>query len=462
MDETIKINKGILLNMLRNSTALMARAQFARLAGIQYGGDRDLWETLGYKKTLVFDDYKSRYERQDIARAIISKPASTSWRRNPIITETGKEESNWVKDWDILEKRLKLYSALQRADRLSGIGEFGVIFLGFRELKTRLGEPASQMTSSKDLLYVSIFDQGSVSIKTYISDTTNPRFGLPDIYTVQMLTPGGSSRSREIHWTRLIHIAENTDETEIIGTPRLKPIFNRLFDVEKIVGGSSESYWRLAQKLMHVNVDSGDDNTSIETDTEAIQDEIEKFVHDYQNWMFTENTDIKMLEATPASPAEAFKVVIQLISAAIEMPFRILIGSERGELASSTDQETWFGTIRERQLQHCEPNILRSFIDRLIFLKLFKPIEYEIKWPDLFEVDDETKSKVAKNYAEALKAVTEALMLGNVMSMSEIRELVFGLMKSVEESDELDEFMVREGEGIVRELENILKKKGKQ
>lgn len=456
----VEIDKTILKNMLHNSSALLSRAQFARTAGIQYKGNRDLYDTLGYKHDIVFEDYRTRYDRQDIARAIISKPPATTWRRNPIITEPGKPDSSWVKEWDMMEKRLKIYRSMQRADRLSGIGEFGVIFLGFRDgLKTQLIEPALKMSGPKDLLYLSVFDQGSVDIRNYVSDTTNPRFGLPETYTLNMVTPSGDSRSHVVHWSRIIHIAEGVDDTETIGTPRLLPVFNRLFDVEKIVGGSSESYWRLAQKAMHINVDSGEDGATIVVDQESLEDEAEKFIHDYKNWMFTENTTVKMLDVTPADPEKAFKVVIQLISAVIDMPFRILIGSERGELASNTDQETWFGRIRERQIQYAEPEILRAFIDRLMMLTVLSPAEYEVKWPDLFEVDDKTKAEVAKNYAQALKFVTEALLLGeNVISMPEIRELVFGLKEAFEGSDDLDEFMVREAEGMVEQLNRILKK----
>jgi hypothetical protein len=47
-------------------TELAARASLAGLLGQTYNGARDLYTALGYKKTLTFDYYLTKYNRLDI------------------------------------------------------------------------------------------------------------------------------------------------------------------------------------------------------------------------------------------------------------------------------------------------------------------------------------------------------------------------------------------------------------
>ena len=46
----------------------------------------------------------------------------------------------------------------------------------------------------------------------------------------------GVAFNRKVHWTRVIHIAESTLENPIYGIPRLRPVYNRLMDIEKVTG----------------------------------------------------------------------------------------------------------------------------------------------------------------------------------------------------------------------------------
>ena len=54
--------------------------------------------------------------------------------------------------------------------------------------------------------------------------------------------------SRVVHWSRVIHIAENAGGTGVYGLPRLQSVYNRLEDLLKIMAGSGESAWRLLYK----------------------------------------------------------------------------------------------------------------------------------------------------------------------------------------------------------------------
>ena len=57
----------------------------------------------------------------------------------------------------------------------------------------------------------------------------------------------------QVHYTRVIHVAEGLLENDVLGTPRLEPIVNRLIDLEKIVGGGSEIFFLNARGGIHMN-----------------------------------------------------------------------------------------------------------------------------------------------------------------------------------------------------------------
>ena len=69
-------------------------SEWAKKAGLMYGGKRDIYATAGYipsgKET--FDDYWSLYRRNPIAERIVTLPAVTTWREPPEIVEEGKPD----------------------------------------------------------------------------------------------------------------------------------------------------------------------------------------------------------------------------------------------------------------------------------------------------------------------------------------------------------------------------------
>src|SRR5207245_991863 len=50
--------------------------------------------------------------------------------------------------------------------------------------------------------------------------------------------------SREVHWTRVTHVADNLKMSPIYGVPRMQQVWNRLYDLRKIYSSSGEAYWK--------------------------------------------------------------------------------------------------------------------------------------------------------------------------------------------------------------------------
>jgi len=222
MQEPEAMNRILLFDMLSRIT--MGNTQ-------TYGGLRDVWSALGYPGDgkVKFDDYWLRYKRQDVAAAVIEKPVEGSWRQLPIIRGV-EDDDVFQKQWEELEDEHGIYRTLIRADIMSRIGQYSTVLIGFDGLEdVRLTDP---IESAEKILYLQPYLQKHSQIKSYSGDSQDSRFGLPDIYSIQVdqseTKPGSgtSTTSVDVHHSRILHIADNLVESNVYGMPALERVYN--------------------------------------------------------------------------------------------------------------------------------------------------------------------------------------------------------------------------------------------
>jgi len=240
MEEGKTVSREKVLQLFSELTGRLSLA--SKLGVDSYSGARDIYEALGYPKELSFSDYWSRYKRHDIAKAIIDRPVKASWKGEIQVIENLEDKSTeFEKAWTEVSERLKLKSIFIRADKLTGIGRYSVLFLGLDDAKTKesLAKPVTK--GKRKLLYVKPLSEKDAQISLYETDPLNERYGLPKAYTVNV-KEGDSSITVMIHHTRVVHLVEDLLDNEIFGTPRLEVVYNRLMDLEKLVGGDAETF----------------------------------------------------------------------------------------------------------------------------------------------------------------------------------------------------------------------------
>lgn len=389
------------------ASAIAVRASIAARMGKSYSDDRDIYTALGYPKSPSFNDYMARYHRQDIARAIVDAPVRACWRRRPRITENQKEPTQLENLWTKLVRHKNIYHHLTRADRLASIGNYAVLVLGFDDA----GGFGTKLRSARSLLYATPYSQANADISTYDLEKKSERYGLPDKYSITMKSSAGTgNRSAMVDQSRLVHVAEDLLEDNVEGIPRLRAVLNRLIDLERVAGGSSEMFWRGALPGYGFKLDP--EATIGDQDLDALQDEIEDYMHNLKRYIRLRGMSVENLSMQVADPSNHFSILVDLIACAVRIPKRILLGSERGELASSQDERAWLERIHERRQEHCEAVILRPFIDRLMEAKVLPaPVSqegYVIDWPELMTPSDKEQADIAKDKAMALKYYVEA------------------------------------------------------
>jgi len=429
---------------------LTNRIALASQMGFQYSGDRDVYQALGYptQSNLKYNDYYSRYLRQDMAKAIIDRPVKASWKGElSVIENVSKEETPFEKQWKELANKLKLKSVFIRADKLTGIGEFSIILLGLNDTTTNEDFKMPARKNSK-LLYVKPVGQNSVDIIQFDESVQSERFGLPLLYKVKTSIRTSDQTQKDVeltvHYTRVVHLVEDIMEDEVKGTPRLQAVYNRLMDLEKLVGGDAEMFWRGARPGYTGKLDPDFQITT--AGMEQLQAQVDEFEHNLRRILINEGIDYKALEQQIADPTSHVEVQMQMISAVTGIPKRILTGSERGELSSTQDKQEWISYVTSRREEQNEPMILRPFIDRCIEIGvLSKPAngKYIIVWDKLFSLSDKEKVEMGKTRALAIKEYSLNPMAQELMPFNLFCKFFLNL-----DSTQIDEVLEEQGNMI--------------
>lgn len=415
------------------------RERFSRY-GLTFGGKRDLEEALGYQPTLEFGDYMRRYKRGGLAKRIVKLPVDYTWQRPPEIyeDEDPKRKTEFEDAIEELVKRTKLWSYMRRADRLSRVGRYSVIFLGFND-----GAAFEQEVTAGDsleLAYVSVFSEGNARVQSL--GIEGERTGLPMFYEIDFSRRGfgtdrGSAQAgvkdptfgkkQRVHWSRVIHVVDDPDEDDIYGAPALEVGWNRFDDLDKVIGASAEAAWKngLRQTVYTTDKDAEFSDTDESTEGKqtlvGLNEQIEDLEHGLKSYAVLQGMTASAIQGeVPDATGPAGAIVAQL-AGTYGYPQRILVGSERGNLASTQDRENLAAHVRDRQSNQTEQNLVRPTIDRLIELGVLPEVdEYFCDWRDPLISSSAERAAVAYTIAQGAQLVSGDA--GKVYKADEFRE----------------------------------------
>lgn len=383
---------------------------------------RDIDAEAGYPQQIKDAEFRQLYDREGVARRVVDIWPDESWAVCPKVFETeDPEETIFETAWDDLVKERNAFFYLHRVDRLSGIGRFGVLLLGMDDGKPfseplegidlTTGEPTGSPGERK-LLYLRAFDEHVVQIDSRVGDQTSPRFGQPERYTIKFIdhgtlgsigSPTKSTRQQSVtvHWTRVIHVADNRETSEVFGVSRLQTPFNRLLDLRKVLSGSGEMFWKGAFPGYALETDPSIPDAEI--DAVTIRRQLDDHFNGLQRYLALTGISVKSLAPQVSDPGPHVAVFMESLAVTIGIPKRKFLGSEQAQLASSQDSRTWNTRVAKRQEIYLSPMLIRPFVDRLIAVGVLpEPESYDVTWPDLNTITDEEKAEVGKIRTEAL------------------------------------------------------------
>jgi hypothetical protein len=162
-----------------------------------------------------------------------------------------------------------------------------------------------------------------------------------------------------------------------------------------------------------------------------LEDEIKEYEHNLRRFIRTKGITMTPLGSETSDPSGSFRSIMSLIAGSTAIPQRILLGSERGQLASGQDRQSWNERVSERQTGETDPTILRPFVDRMIDRAgLPRPKNgYQTVWPVPESLNETERSHNAQRIARAVASFDSNDLPDNerVMSAGEFRTEVLGL-----------------------------------
>lgn len=449
----VNVRQEQLVQLTRLVGEVISRQDLAYRLGFQYGDYRKLYKSLGYpeEQHLRFQYYFNKYDRLDVAQAVIDRPVEATWNGELKILEpdTLEQDSELLQAWQELDQRLKIKQVLKKVDKLSGIGRYAVLVFGFSDVTNREQLKTQVGGRNLKLLYLQRYSEKAATIDKVEENTRNPRFGKPLSYKIVT-----ENDEVEVHHSRILHVTEGSLVDDVYGTPKLKPIVNRLEDIEKILGGDAEMFWRGARPGYHVKPQEGfqlgDDAIS------DMEDELDKYEHDLRRMLTTTGIeDIKALAQQIADPEKHYDVQMRAIATQTGIPKRILEGSERGELASSQDLTQWLDKIKTRMEEYAEPFILRPVIDKLMEHGILPNVKgYNVMWEDLFAPSEKDKAEVGQLRASSLKEYSTHPFASEILPPEVAFKLILGLnQEQVEEAMQAMDDQAAEEDRMMRDIE---------
>lgn len=431
--------------LINGNSPFMSRADFIKS---KFGKtDRDIDLECGYPKLISIDMYKEMYEREGVATRVVNIWPQESWEMDPWVYETEKNrDTSYEVKWNNMVEETNLYHYLERLDENAGVGTCGIMLYGFGDGK-KLSQPVDGVTDDPrfemvdgrssgfiPLNYLSCFDESCFNIEEIEEDDASPRLGQPLYYKillnkVEQTTTGKATKAKKqelmVHWSRIHHFADFKTNSNLYGTPRQKPVWNRLMSLRMLLGGSAEMFWKGAFPGFSFEIDPTVASEA-KINSTKLREEFTRYANGLQRYLAIVGLTTKSLAPQVASPKDHIAEQLRAIAMTGGYPLRVFMGSEVGKLASDQDTKRWNGRRHHRQKRTLTPFMLRPVAVRLMQAGVVpKPNRLLIDWPDLNAPSSKERSEVGRKMMDALmKYITAGG--GQIMAPVDFLIEVFG------------------------------------
>lgn len=378
---------------LRDRQAYLSRA-------IGPGADAkrpNAWREYGYPSELCFDDFFRLYERHGVAHGVVHRLVEKCWETSPRVIEGDEFDdkrplTTWEREFNALAKRTRLWRAMADGDRRRLVGRYSALLLQVADGKT-WDKP---VTGKAKLVKVIPAWEGQMRPTAWDVNPSSPTYGEPTMwaYNEAQVDPntedGTPERSVSVHPSRVVVMGDLRD-----GVPFLKAGYNDFVNIEKILGGSGESFLKNAARQLAAEYDKDVDLGAIARDYGVSVAELQERFNDAARdlnqgldvLMAIQGGTVKPLVATVSDPEPHFNVALQSACASVRIASKIVVGNQTGERASTQDLADFNKRGQGRRVVELTPDT-ETLVEHLITYKLLSPVpggEFTVVWDDLTE-----------------------------------------------------------------------------
>ena len=385
--------------------ARMARARMGLMAPTMGLDNKrhSAWCEYGFPEQVTYENLYALYRRGGIAHGAVEKLVGKCWQTNPEIIEgddadESKDETAWEKKTKkVFTKRL--WRAFAEADRRRQVGRYAGILLHINDSRT-WDQP---VVRGKSLKKVTIAWAGSLTVSEWVTDQKSAGYGQPKQWKYVESLPSGGTNQRFVHPDRVFILGDYSNDA--IGF--LEPGYNACVSLEKVEGGSGESFLKNAARQLNVNFEKEIDFNNLASlygvSMDELQDKFNEVAGEMNRGndvlMTTQGATVTPLVTAVADPSATYNVNLQTFAASVDIPVKVLVGMQTGERASTEDQKYFNARCQSRRGDLSFE--IEDFSDKLIDLKIIDAVsEKTVIWDDLNEQTGTEKLANAKTMAE--------------------------------------------------------------
>ena len=366
----------------------------------------------GFVPEYAFADTPTIYDLDNNGDRVADSEFATA-ANNLLSSNVGKAKLNNT-------PQINLLSTMLEADTLAGINEYGIILLIFND-GLSLSQPV-RWTRQNTIAQAIPMSGYEAKAKTDSTDSIITHYEPKrDGYSYGM-----------VHPSRVIHITDNGLKYH---TPRIK---NVLYDATTILDTVLASWIATTSDTPKVAITfdsmagpqngvSPDERVRLLT---VLQEQARKVLNELDSVILS-NGNTQLIRPEFTSPAARLEAHYKNIAVTKNIPWRLFVGNEAGQLASSQDLIQFQKRIAQNQNLHITPHIIQPTISTLIAANaLPKPsnttLSFAVVWP---EDNTEKINLLSSRLNTMLDARTKALETIHLDPIDEIITLTLNKLK---------------------------------
>lgn len=351
------------------------------------------WQQFGYPDTVSFAQLLAAYRRGGPGQGAVHRLLDKCWQERPRIKTAGREdETPWETKVAGLFKERRLWAKLRDLDRRNMVGRYAALIYRVAD-NLPLREPLQRAVRLVDV--VPLYED-QIRVTDWHSDEAAENYGQPAMFQYRTRpVQGADTQGRpetwiDVHPSRVQILAEGSVGDMFDGVPLLEAGFNSLIDLEKITGGSAESYLKNSARTMVFQYEKDAQLQSIGP-ADGQSGKTVRQVHEEQAKALNRNIDAAIvmkggtantLQTQIADPESPWGVAACTFAASVRIPFTILFGQQTGRLASDEDRADFVERCKSRQTNELTP-MLEEFVRRMQAAGVIEPGEFDVEWPPL-------------------------------------------------------------------------------
>lgn len=390
------------------------------------------WMQYGWPETVGFEQMYRAYERSGAGFGAVHRLVDGCWQKTPRIKSPWQDkETPWERKVSQVIKSIRGWAKLKELDRRNMVGRYAGMIYRVADNKP-LNQPLDRATKLVDIVPVW---EGQLKVTKWHSDPADAeQYGKPAMFQYRRRdlsatdNQGKPDEWADVHPSRVQILAEGSVGDMFEGVPLLRAGFNQLVDLEKISGGSGESFLKNSARTIVFEYDptaSVQAITQADGSTKSVRE-----VHEDQTRSLNRNQDSSIvlqggkastLQTQTSDPKPSFEVAANLFAASVRLPFTILFGQQTGRLASNEDKEDAIARYKGRQENELTP-MIEEFVRRMQACGVIEDGEFEVEWPDIAAPSDEKKLDNLNKMAEAMQKAFSAGLGQPLFDINELRK----------------------------------------